>query len=389
MVMLLVSSSFAGAWSITTDPYTFSGKVGIGTESPSWPLEIRYSGTSGLLVESENNHAVFQLESDSGNFGQYIKFRKDGESDSFLINVDANKHMKFRPNGGTESVVFRNDGKVGIGTGSPSWPLELRYSGDDGFLLESEDGHAILQLESDGGDHGQYIRFRKDGEAYSFLINVDKNKHMKFRPNGGTASVIFTNNGKVGIGTENPERMFDLVSDDSFAMRLKRSTPDRGVSFLMENGDDDAEFEIAVGDNRQFWIKDTKVTGAPQTFTIFDDKVGIGISDPTHKLEVNGTIRTKEVIVEATNWPDFVFEDDYELPTLESWETHIEAKGHLPGFPSREEAETQGVSVSEIQKALLQKIEEMSLIMIEQNKEIKSLRAEMAELKSQERPPNF
>ena len=64
--------------------------------------------------------------------------------------------------------------------------------------------------------------------------------------------------------------------------------------------------------------------------------VGVGTKSPSNKFEVNGAIRSKEVIVESVVWPDYVFEDGYALPSLEEVESHIEERGYLPGVePTR------------------------------------------------------
>ena len=111
--------------------------------------------------------------------------------------------------------------------------------------------------------------------------------------------------------------------------------------------------------------------------------IGIGIETPTNKLEVNGTIRAKEVKIENTNWPDFVFSPDYQLPSLETVSNHIEKHKHLPNIPSVTEVEANGVSVGEMQAKLLQKIEELTLYVIEQNKSIQDLQKANTELKDE------
>jgi len=73
-------------------------------------------------------------------------------------------------------------------------------------------------------------------------------------------------------------------------------------------------------------------------------------------------------------WADFVFQKDYELAALEEVEKHIQEKGHLPNIPSAKEVIDNGLSLGESQKLLLQKIEELTLYVIEQNKEIKQLK---------------
>lgn len=97
--------------------------------------------------------------------------------------------------------------------------------------------------------------------------------------------------------------------------------------------------------------------------------VGIGTTNPTYPLAVNGTIRAKEIIVE-TGWADFVFDEDYQLPSLAEVERHIKAEKHLPGIPSAAKVAADGVSVGEMQAKLLQKIEELTLHQIEQEKRL-------------------
>ena len=109
--------------------------------------------------------------------------------------------------------------------------------------------------------------------------------------------------------------------------------------------------------------------------------VGIGTSSPgSFKLAVNGTIRAKEIRVN-TGWSDFVFEEDYRLPTLSEVESHIKEKKHLPGIPSAAEVETEGVELGVISSKLLQKVEELTLYVIAQEKQIaeQQARIEMLE----------
>ncbi|SHH88105.1 hypothetical protein [Flavobacterium defluvii] len=102
--------------------------------------------------------------------------------------------------------------------------------------------------------------------------------------------------------------------------------------------------------------------------------VGIGITNPANKLDVNGTIHSKEVKVDLLNWPDYVFKKEYQLPTLEEVEKHIAEKGHLENIPSEEEAVKNGIYLGEMNAKLLQKIEELTLYIIKQNKEIDFLK---------------
>jgi hypothetical protein len=96
--------------------------------------------------------------------------------------------------------------------------------------------------------------------------------------------------------------------------------------------------------------------------------VGIGTMSPAEKLAVNGNIRAKEIKVEVANWPDYVFSPGYSKMSLYQTEKYIKENRHLPGIPSVSQVLQDGVNVGEMQAKLLQKIEELTLIIIEQQK---------------------
>ena len=132
-------------------------------------------------------------------------------------------------------------------------------------------------------------------------------------------------------------------------------------------------------------------TGATNAMLINSSgNVGIGTWPDTElhvhgttKLEGDvyntGTFRTREVIVEVDDgtWPDYVFSEDFSLLSLSDVEKHIKEYGHLPAMPSAQTVEEQGVSVGEINKLLLQKIEEMMLYILEQDKRIQDLESKV------------
>lgn len=108
----------------------------------------------------------------------------------------------------------------------------------------------------------------------------------------------------------------------------------------------------------------------------FSERVGIGTTSPdiNYMLSINGKIRAKEVVVE-TGWADFVFEDDYNLISLAELENFVIENNHLPGIPTEEEVKNNGVSVGEMNSKLLQKVEELTLYVIELNKKIEMLKS--------------
>lgn len=115
---------------------------------------------------------------------------------------------------------------------------------------------------------------------------------------------------------------------------------------------------------------------------LISGNVGIGITNTEgYKLAVNGIIRAKEIKVES-DWADFVFKKDHKLPTLKEVETHIIENGTLPGIPSELEIKANGVNLAETNALLLQKIEELTLYIIQQEKRMESMEAEIKSIRS-------
>ena len=100
------------------------------------------------------------------------------------------------------------------------------------------------------------------------------------------------------------------------------------------------------------------------------------------QLDATGLLRTRAVKVNLEQWPDYVFDDNYQLKPLEELKQFIEEKGHLPGIESAEEIEGEGVDLGEMNKKLLEKIEELTLYLIQQNEEIKDLKSQIGELQN-------
>ena len=145
--------------------------------------------------------------------------------------------------------------------------------------------------------------------------------------------------------------------------------------------------QLIVGDYIDFNSTSKLIVRSGNSF--FDGNVGIGTEsfvdasdNLEYKLSVEGKVRAHEIKV-YTTWADYVFEDDYDLPSLEAVEEHIKTKGHLKDIPCAKVVEENGIELGEMNKLLLQKIEELTLYVIEQNKEMTKMKLKLEALESQ------
>ena len=232
--------------------------------------------------------------------------------------------------------------------------------------------------------------------------------------------------GNLGIGVTNPSAKIELLtSATSFEAFLKLKTSDSANDYFTINNATGANGQLIpnlvgqhTSDNRQalylsgrigenndvgtepIMIFDSRITNRPvnnrplfgwdsygKRRMTLDAKGNLGVgtlNTGSHKLAVEGSIGAREIKVEANGWSDFVFYDNYNLPTLKEVENHIKEKGHLKDIPSAKEVAKNGIFLGEMDAKLLQKIEELTLYTIEQDKEIMELKKEKSKNEQQQ-----
>ena len=112
-------------------------------------------------------------------------------------------------------------------------------------------------------------------------------------------------------------------------------------------------------------------------FLADNGNVGINTNNPQARLAVNGGILAKSIVVSINSnlWPDYVFDDDYELMALQTLESYVNAHKHLPGVPSAEEVEGQGdIDLGKMNTILLEKVEELTRYVIDLQKQIDEMK---------------
>ena len=203
--------------------------------------------------------------------------------------------------------------------------------------------------------------------------------------------------GKVGIGTITPiDKLHVVSSSEDITWPIvannmyNSSTKDGyGVGIKLKHSHDNEDWKWSgiASVNEGGWANDSGLAlysdGSEKVRIKHDGSVGIGtINTFGYRLAVNGAIGAKEVNVEVTSdWPDFVFSDTYELRSLEEVDRYISQNRHLPAIPSEAEVREYGINLGEMNAKLLEKIEELTLYLIEQNKQNQSQQAEIAALK--------
>lgn len=298
------------------------------------------------------------------------------------------------------SQITDTGGSVGVGTTSPESKLHV-YTGSAGNaphgfsdLTVEDDTQGMISILTPNNQLG-YFGFADSDDSYVGGLQYEHaSDKMVFRVNNHTHDMTIGSSGNVGIGNNNPTgdlHLTGLAQRMIFSTTTTQQEESARIEFWEEHtnieSSQSAHFAIqydGAGDMLRFKGKQSSTLLDVDLMTIKrGGNVGIGTIDPDSKLAVNGTIHTKEVKVDLNGWSDFVFKPNYELRTLEEVEQHIAENGHLPEIPSEAEVTENGINLGEMDAKLLQKIEELTLYMINMNKQLKSQSQKMEQLEQE------
>ncbi|MBI4552281.1 MAG: hypothetical protein HY710_08465 [Candidatus Latescibacteria bacterium] len=332
----------------------FNSAVGIGTTGPAEKLHV----IGNIRVTGHYDWYS----------GQNFRLQGTGEWSVDFPDGDGYDYWSVRDPVHSVILVVRNSGNVGIGTVTPGTALDVR-SGSGRVTANAlyfwgsgnyTDGLPYARLVESWG-----MRFQSPDPRW--VLSTSNSLLVGYAPNGtnyGAGNVYVQ--GAVGVGTTSPGSpltVAGLIQSTAGGFKF----PDGSVQTTASTG----------GGGSTAWQ-----SNGPDLWSTNSGSVGIGTTTPAaaYKLSVKGKIRAEEVVVE-TGWADFVFAEGYPLPPLSEVEARIRRQGHLPGIPTAAEVQSQGVTLGAMQAKLLQKIEELTLYVIDQQHTLERQHTELAELK--------
>jgi hypothetical protein len=327
------------------------------------------------------------------------------------------------------NIYNANTGNVGIGVTSPLYKLSLSSTSQNVLSVKSS-SHSIINIES-GIGLNSYLQFAPNGVLKWDLAGETTGNLRIYDYAASLARLTITPTGNIGIGTTAPVAKLHALSTTDIGVTLnsevlitrfstsvanlqsldlklrKYSTTDNywwGNSLRLQRNIDNAVNSCYI----DFGASETNVGSGSHELGFgvdnseymrisYGGNVGIGTTAPDAKLAVKGTIHANEVKVDLNGAvaPDYVFNSDYNLLSLEEIKTYIDKNKHLPEVPSAKEMEVNGVQLGEMNMLLLKKIEELTLYTIDMNKKLQELtieseeqRKEIIQLKAKESNPS-
>ncbi|TAD86178.1 MAG: hypothetical protein EAY75_09225 [Bacteroidetes bacterium] len=391
-------------------------KTGIGTSSPDVLLHIDGTSSAGSTVVIDDND------------DPTIQFRKAGINKSFI--KQQGNDLVLRPNdqnfaGKVILQAYNQGGWMFVdANGNASLgqdPATFAGTPNNVRMHIKSTNENVLTLEALNGSGGPTLNFiEKTGNTTNSRSEISATSTaMTFSSNaqrydwvgtgglyGGTAMTLRRSDpgflywynlgvyGNIGVGTPAPQAPIHIddalgfsttmiiESNISPLVSFRRGGAEKGFIQQLDNDlkigtvgtNDPGRFIIRTNATDRLWVDSVG-------YVTIGGRIGPTINGP-YRLAVRGKIAATDFnVVASGSWPDYVFADDYKLQSLEETEAFIKANRHLPNIPSATVVDKEGFALGDMQKRMMEKIEELTLHLIEANKNIKRQQIEIDSLK--------
>ncbi len=386
-----------------TNTFPSTGNVGIGTTSPvklftiqgdSAVLRLQSpSNPTGYFTDLVNKYSIvspFYVHTPSyGRFG-YKKLGLVTPTDVAVAYVNGCFGLAFvtgtrgeDPSPLDVRMSILGNGNVGIGTTAPRQLLDI---------VGNNVSNNFMYL-SNTGTYGSLLKIG------TVITNSRQESQIQYQSifgiydvNGGSNSRLFIDpNGNIGIGRISLNAKLDIMNTLS---GVHSNTPSLFRTIDAYNAGANQQFfqVLGAGDGTNStninlisnWgylslgaRADGNATPTNTLNILSNGNIGIGTTNPQgYMLAVNGSVIATSMTVKLNaNWPDYVFKVDYHLPTLQEVKTYINQNHHLPEVPSEQEVAKNGLNLGEMNKILTKKVEELTLYLIEKDKQLNDQRS--------------
>lgn len=345
--------------------FNSNGNVGIGDNltSPQYKLDISSAQLNdGINITQTGTSSSALHLTNTSTGGKHWALFSTGSGSS----QQAGNFSIYDYNAGKDRLFINGtSGNVGVGTNAPNAALDI---------APQTTGNPAFQIFNPSSP--TYSRFRTYGDGKTF-IGYFTTPANDYDPNGSVLTV-----GQ----TISANKAFNVVNSSSPSSILNLFTVwgngNIGVGIATQPT---AKLAIATGIENGLQMTDLNNSNATTFLVKANGRTQIGLpldqssphyGDINTMLTVKGKIVSREIIVTISNWADYVFAKNYKLNDLNFLENYIKENNHLPNVPCSKDIETNGVGLGEMSKIQMEKIEELTLYVIELKKEIEAIKKE-------------
>ncbi len=329
------------------------GKVGINTATPI-----------DMFTVANNGRGITQQSAD-GN----VRMGFFTTAFSAYLQTNTSHPLNFATNGGGSQMLLSTGGNLGIGNIDPEHKLDVS---------------GRMRLRFSGNTAGTWLNKQDNTDEAVFTGNMNDTIYGVYGKTTGWQFAFDHKNGKLGIDVANPKVALSFPSTSGKKISLFPGTSgDVGMGVFSNEfrlHSDKSTADITFG-------HDSYTNGFTERMRVKGDgRVCIGTTTPAvgYMLSVDGKIIAEEVRVQLkSNWPDYVFKDDYKRMPLNELENYVKQNSHLPGFEPAAVMEKQGADVGEIQRRLVEKVEELTLHLIDVNHRLINMTEQLTRLQEE------